>query len=61
MPAMDHANRQEPLESGRRSPITVNLAPEIIEELAAIGEGNRSKGIELLVREHIARTRPETV
>lgn len=60
MPVMDHSARQEPLESGRRVPITVNLAPYIIEELAAISGGNRSKAIEHLVREHIARTRPES-
>jgi hypothetical protein len=57
---MDHSTRQEPLENGRRVPITVNLAQEVIDELAAIAGGNRSAGIEKLVREHIARTRPES-
>jgi hypothetical protein len=53
---MDHSTRQEPLESGRRISLNVNLDPEIIVELAKIGGGNRSKAIEQLVREHIART-----
>lgn len=54
---MYHATRQEPLKEGRRISVNVNLAPQILLELAKIAGGNRSAAIEKLVREHIARTR----
>jgi hypothetical protein len=53
---MDHATRQAPLEEGRRISLNVNLAPDILRELALISGGNRSAAIEKLVREHVART-----
>jgi hypothetical protein len=57
---MDYSNRQEPLEQGRRISLNVNLSPDILEELAKIADGNRSKAIEILVRQHIARSRRRT-
>lgn len=56
---MYHETRQKPLKEGRRISLNVNLSPEIIDELGAIAQGNRSAAIEQLVREHIARTRSD--
>jgi hypothetical protein len=52
---MNYANRRQPLRRGRRIPLNVTLAPETHRELARIGEGNKSAGIEELVRQHIER------
>jgi hypothetical protein len=55
-----------PIRRGRRIALNVTLAPETIETLARIGEGNRSAAIEELVRLHrrrelaVPRTEPVT-
>ena len=58
--------RRMPIRRGRRIALNVTLAPETIEVLARVGEGNRSAAIEELVRLYrrrelaIPRTEPAT-
>jgi hypothetical protein len=42
--------RRMPIRRARRTALNVTLAPETIEVLARLGEGNRSAAIEELVR-----------
>lgn len=51
---MNQSIRRQPLASGRRIPLTVNLEPQLHRELGLIGQGNRSKAIETLVKWYLA-------
>jgi hypothetical protein len=48
------------LKEGRRIPLNVNLTQEVLDALGEICGGNRSAAIEMLVEQHIERTRAQT-
>lgn len=54
---MDNLTHRPRLRRGRRIPINVTLAPNILKALHKIGDGNRSAAIEKLVGEHLERER----
>jgi len=46
--------RREPLLRGRRIALTITLDPQVLAALGVIGEGNRSKAVETLVKWYLA-------
>lgn len=59
---MDNSIRRPRIPKGRRVPITVSLDVKTHKALRKIGDGNRSRAIEELVRRHLAAKQiPEPV